>query len=154
MAQSTATQIAAAIADDLSDWYVERDVEDVDVGRDDTPIYDMGSKSAGIMYVTIYESDSTLERATRTSNRADSIIQIGVQKRYGAGGGGLDEKDQLRYELEQIAERYFGVDVQIDGKTIRASSCVFGAVNDPTMTVQQNSYFGVVEMTFRDRTRP
>lgn len=143
--QSTATLIAQAVADDLADWLVSADVQ-----RWYIPIYDVSQLQPGKMYVTVYEDMSEIERATRAKNDETTRIYVAVQERF-TGAIDIRRLDELRYELEQIANRYLGKNYEIDGIAFRAQEARFGSVNDPELTWRVNAYFGVVEFSFIQR---
>jgi len=158
MIQSKASEIAEAIKTDLTDWYAgdgEIDSEYVDavvVERSYAPIWDIASRKQAVIYVTVYESTSELERATRGSNVERPEIQVALQYRFELTPT-TDITDILRYELGRIADRYHGEDVTVGDLTFRSQETSFGAVNDPSLTVQQRAYFGVVQMSILDKTR-
>ena len=158
MTQSKASEIAEAIKIDLTTWYAgEGDIDSqyiksVEVERSYAPIWDIASRKQAVIYVTVYESTSELERATRGANVERPEIQVALQYRFERTPT-TEITDILRYELGRIADRYHGEDVIVGDLTFRSQETSFGAVNDPNLTVQQRAYFGVVQMSILDRTR-
>lgn len=153
MSKSRATHIKDALVSDLLDWYDDQTItgiDSVEVNGSYSPIFDIGSRTPGVMYVTVYESTTDLTRLDRADNDETSDVQVAVQMRFD-GAPETSTIDQLRYELQEIADRYFGENAEAGDRWIRASECSFGAVNDPNLVQQQNAYFGVAIFSFRDR---
>ena len=145
---SDATIIAAAITTDLESEY-----SDYTVRRSYAPIYDIGQQTPGETFITIYESTTEAERVHRNAgNEETHVIQIGIQHRFDFGAEDQQEvADTARKILQDITRRYHGKKINVGNDTFRASQATYAAVNDPAMTWQQGSYFGVVELTFRLR---
>ena len=154
MTQSLATKIASAVKSDLSDYYAdgidEEGIDDVEVSRSYHPIYDIASRTPAELYVTVYDETTDIERASRAGNQETSDIYVALQMRF-SGEPSTDLIDHLRYELEQIANRYTGKNAEAAGRKIRAQEATFGTSNDPDLIMQQNAYYGAVVFTFLDR---